>query len=140
MNTIVPRGQRAAEILKDIRLNRLDKRYIQREFAEAIGGNRRNIINVESGRQALTRNLLNEIKKCFNKTTEELLPKDLWHLFDEIESPKSSVNNDILKSKDELIESLRHRILELENDKKMLLEEKGKLMRIVEKLTLAIAN
>lgn len=142
MNTIIPKGKKAAEVLKNIRLNRLDRRYLQKELAEEIGANRVSIINIENGRQGLTRNLLDSIMKRFKKDVKELLPEEFWNFFEDevnvIEKPSAPVYN--LATDSNLIESLKLKIIELENDKKMLIEEKGKLMNIIDKLSGAVAG
>ena len=156
----IPKGEFASNILITIRtkkvgLNKDGKIFSKVAFAETIGYDRVTIIKVERGERSFTGKLLSSISETFNKPIEELVPEFIAEKYksnksittSEIkeyekrrleQSEKNLTKSDVLVQENyfdpRFIESLKARILNLEEDKKRLILENDRLIGMLDKM------
>jgi transcriptional regulator with XRE-family HTH domain len=151
----IPKGSVASKVLKDIRTKELGAKYSQTKFADKIGCSRITISNVERGESPLTKGILASISEAFNKPIEELISSDIRERLENPFTFKGTVSTPESTSVKEeraehisskprkdsnLIDSLQKRILDLEDDNKRLINERERLMTIIDNLSKGVAH
>jgi transcriptional regulator with XRE-family HTH domain len=150
----IPAGSVASKVLKDIRTKKLGTKYSQTEFADKIGRSRVTISNIERGESVLTKQILSAISDAFNMSMEELISNDIRERLDNpftfkgtVLPPESTSAKEERaeysskpKKDSDLIGSLQKRIIDLEDDNKKLINERERLLTIIDNLSKGVAH